>query len=197
MKVLNTLPIEELNQPYNLLSLLEDSWINAGYETTNEENLFKYKAFKLLQYYSENPKDIGIDNLLISSTLKIKLPNNLTISSKIDKVYERADSGLEVVDYKTGSNINSCLNFNSNIQLPIYLLLVHDKFNIYPKAISYYYLRHNKKFTYFITKADIKNALPLVENMFTKIKTEKLFSCTPTPYCKDYCECFSSCKSFR
>lgn len=195
MKVINTLPIEELKIKNNLLSILEDTWLSSGYESKSEETTFKYRAFKMIESYLQHPKDVGLDNLILSSTLSMNLTKDLIITSRVDKVYERFDSGIEIVDYKTGSSINEPLNFNSNVRLPIYLLLVHQKLNIYPKAISYYYLKYNKKFTYFITKTNIEKASVLVENIFTKIRGEKVFKCTPTPYCKDYCECYSSCKS--
>lgn len=140
MAYLNTIPLNSISDKNTLLALIEDNWISAGYDSKNEEMKFKYRAFKIITQYIDNPKDIGDDNLIVNKVLQMKTNNNSIITAKIDKVYERFDNNLEVVDYKTASVINKSLNFNSNFQLPLYLLLIYKKLEIYPYAISYYYL---------------------------------------------------------
>jgi RecB family exonuclease len=194
MAKLNYLNIHKLKDTKVLELTLNKSWINLGYQSIEEELLSKCRANQILINYAENPKDIGAESLIIDRILRMSLDNKSIISAKIDKVYRHFDSGIEIVDYKTGLTINKPLNFYNNYQLPLYLLLVHNYLGIYPRIISYYYLSYNKKFSYQVTYDDIRNSGKCLAENTLKIKSEKQFRCKPTQYCKNYCEYFETCR---
>lgn len=194
MAKLNTLTgINELHEG-RIKSIIEDSWVDLGYSSYDEEQVFKDRAYRMLLEYIDAPKDVGAENLITNRIVDFTFENGSIVSAKVDKVYERFDSKIEVVDYKTGYTINKRLDFHSNYQLPLYLTLVHNKLGIYPDFISYYYLAYNKKFTYEVTQYDIDIATLCLEQLIHQIRRTESYRCSPTPYCKNYCEHYKICK---
>lgn len=176
-----------------LYSLIEKSWISLGYADTKEELSFKQRAMKILISYVSFPKDKGFENILINKVLRGSLNKHIKVYGKIDKVYEDSTGQIEIIDYKTGSVIDKTADFYTNVQLPLYLILVYEKLGIVADSISYYYLTYNKKITYKVTKPDIENAYSILEKHLAIIKKANIFSCRSNPYCKDFCSFYQNC----
>jgi len=93
--------------------------------------------------------------LLVEEMITKESENETVLFGKVDKVFINELGQLEVLDYKTSTNINYSLNAMEDSQLPLYLILVKHKLGYYPKLISYYYLAHNIKVSYIVKVEDI------------------------------------------
>ncbi|MDW8802640.1 PD-(D/E)XK nuclease family protein [Clostridium sp. A1-XYC3] len=150
-----------------LLNLLERNWIEEGYESYREEGRFKIRAHNMLLSYYYNPQDIGIDSLITNKTLRKKINKRVTLFAKVDKVIERADGSIEVIDYKSGYVRRHADDFPLDLRCALTMILVYYQINLYPSYISYYYLNYNKKVTKTIRNIDINYAFILMNNFIS------------------------------
>ena len=125
----------------NLHTLLRKNWKREGYASIEEEREYGLKALDMLSNYFNNPQDQGQKNLLVEEMIRKDMDGKFILSGKLDKVYVREDGLLETIDYKTGNTIEAL----TGIQMPIYILLTHEKVGRFPDVISYYYIAHGKK----------------------------------------------------
>lgn len=166
----NLLPIEE--QTINSLqTLLNKNWINDGYNST-EEMLGEFiRARNMLDTYFADRKDLG--KLLLSEQMIFYNVNStLSICGKIDKVFINLEQKIELLDYKTGFNTSLMIDPTTDIQLPLYIILLKHKFNIVPNVISYYYLSNNTKITLDITPDIINYSLSRLKSIINDMNNE-------------------------
>ena len=131
--------------------LLNKNWITDGYNSTEEMLNSFVRAKNIFSNYFKNRKDFG-KTLLSEDMVYYNVNNSLTICGKIDRVFINNDGKIELVDYKTGNNTNLMIDINTDIQLPLYIVLLKHRLNIVPDIISYYYLTSNSKISLEITE---------------------------------------------
>ena len=90
---------------------------------------------------------------------------SLTICGKIDRVFINSDGKIELLDYKTGINNNLMIDINTDVQLPLYIVLLKHRLNIVPDIISYYYLTSNTKISLEITEDVINICLDRLKSI--------------------------------
>jgi len=146
----------------DLYQLLEKNWVSEGYESLSEEKEFKYRAYRILTSYYYKPLDRGSKSFITNKNLSFRLNKKVLLFGRIDKVYERSDGCIEIVDYKSGQVINHSNNFNMSLKSASLILLVYFKLGICPDYLAYYYLSRNIKFSRRILKEDIIH----LENLF-------------------------------
>lgn len=140
---------EVLNQ------LLKESWLSFCYETNEEENKYFLRGLDILKKYFHNPQDKARKIILVEEMITKQLISDTVLFGKVDKVFINELGQLEVLDYKTSTNVNYNLNPLEDSQLSLYLILVKHKLGYYPKIISYYYLSKNIKISYIVKLEDI------------------------------------------
>jgi len=148
----NQLALSDRSSLNVLLGILQDNWISFGYTSTSEEDIFKNRALISLINYYRNPLDKGCENLIIDKFINYKVPNNLSLSSKVDKLHELNNGLFEVIDYKSGLYLPPEDTMFNSLKVHKTIYVVYQKLGVYPDLFSYYYLRYNKKFTFKITK---------------------------------------------
>lgn len=166
----NLLPTNE--QTHDALqSLLNKNWITDGYNST-EEMLGEFiRARNMLEVYFNDRKDIG--KLLLSEQMIFyNVNSNLSICGKIDKVFINQEQKIELLDYKTGLNTNLMIDPTTDIQLPLYIILLKHKLNIVPNVISYYYLSNNTKITLDISSDIIDYSLSRLKSIINDMSNE-------------------------
>lgn len=131
--------------------ILNKNWITDGYNSTEEMLNNFVRAKSIFSNYFKNRKDFG-KTLLSEDMVYYNVNNSLTICGKIDRVFINNDGKIELVDYKTGNNTNLMIDINTDIQLPLYIVLLKHRLNIVPDIISYYYLTSNSKISLEITE---------------------------------------------
>lgn len=177
----------------NLHNLLRKNWIREGYETLEEERQFGLRGLDMLTRYFNNPLDQGKENLIIEKMIKKDMEGKFILCGKLDKVYIRDDGIVEIVDYKTGNNLDDLENTETSLQLPISVILAGEELGFYPQTASYYYLVQNRKIVCEITDKFIKKALHDIWSIYEEIQNEEDFLCSPSPYCEFSCEYYEIC----
>ena len=152
--------------PYETpIELLKDEWITQGFANEFEEKESFDKASLMLKEYFGNRQDREKEIIFIEKKLTKIIDKDIVLFGKPDKVFRNIDDKLEIIDYKTTSNIKYYLNPLDNIQLCLYLILVKEALGYYPDIMSTYYLAQNKKVTCYLTNKQIS----LIEDNFSRI----------------------------
>lgn len=166
----NLLPVNE--QTFgNLEVLLNKNWIIEGYSSNGEMLEHFTKAKNILSDYFIDRKDLG--KLLLSEEMIFyNVNSNLTICGKIDKVFINDEGKIELLDYKTGATTNLIIDVNTDLQLPLYIILLKHKLNLVPNIISYYYLCNNTKVSLNITEDVINLCLERLKSIIHEMSYE-------------------------
>lgn len=157
--------LDEKEQTLKALErLLNKNWITEGYNSTEEMLNNFIRAKNILSIYFKDRKDFG-KTLLSEEMVYYNVNNVLTICGKIDKVFINNDGKIELLDYKTGTTNNLMIDINTDIQLPLYIVLIKHRLNIVPDIISYYYLTNNNKISLEITEDVINICLDRLKSI--------------------------------
>ncbi|RJR28574.1 ATP-dependent helicase [Candidatus Microgenomates bacterium] len=184
-----------------LLSLLNKNWETLGFADKKHEDLSKKHAQALLSNYYDKQYNLNDKVLEIEKNFLIPLQYNyekIKIGGKIDLV-NRANSGIEIIDYKTGSKIPSQKEIDQDLQLTFYALaatkIKEEPFNLSPEKIklSLYYLDEGIKISTTRTKADLDNTIAEIFDYKHQIENSN-FTCSGHPYCQS-CEYATFCRN--
>lgn len=134
------------------LNLLKKNWINEGYSSKHHEAKAYEKAKDLISNYLKT--NFNKNNLPVALELPFSfLIKGLKIGGRIDRIDKINNNVIEIIDYKTGSNMPNKKNLREDLQLTFYTLAatsVKDKIlNKKPEDVllSFYYLESGQKFT--------------------------------------------------
>lgn len=159
-----------------LLDLLEDSWIPIGYSSSSHQNRMKKEAKEMLENYFNSFHAPEIQILDLEKLFKIKIERSVFLTGKIDRVDQKEDGKIEVIDYKTGKRPDD-KKLKKDLQLSIYARAVSDP-GLYHKPIekiylSFYYLQAREKITFNRSKDDLKEVQTRVLDVVQKIKNNE------------------------
>ena len=184
-------------KPQDATSLLNANWINEGYASKSHEKEALKKAEKIIKNYLN-------DNLSASSPLALELPfkftiGNLQIGGRIDRIDKLKNNQIEILDYKTGSNVPDQKTLTQNHQLTTYALaatMVKDQLlSKKPEEVilSLYYLEERKKFTTTRTKEQLEDAKKWFLQK-AEVISKSDFTCSHSTFCLN-CEYKILCQS--
>lgn len=144
LEELSGLPVD-IRFKDNLLDKFELAWETVsgekgGFIDKKQEKLFKDKGKKMLKFVENNPGPLS--NLAVK--IKRDLPyywlsdeENIILCGKVDWLeYLPETDSVHIIDFKTGKNKED----DKSLQLPIYLLLVHNCQKRRVTKVSYWYL---------------------------------------------------------
>ncbi|MDP2649606.1 MAG: UvrD-helicase domain-containing protein [bacterium] len=183
-------------------SILKKVWINEGYKNKDHEIKAFEKAKNIIATYLEkNLKDdyeiIAVEypfNFFLNREKKM-----LKVGGRIDRINKINEKEIEILDYKTGSNVPDEKELARNKQLTFYALAATKAFeflgNKEPEEIilSLYYLEEDKKLTTRRTKEELEEAEKYILEKAQEIE-ESGFSCSKSSFCK-ICEYKMLCSS--
>lgn len=182
----------------HLLNLLEVSWIPVGYSSREEQKRQKEEAKQMLENYfhSFHTPEIAVKD--VEKLFKIKVGSDIFLTGKIDRVDEKADGTIEIIDYKTGKMPDE-KKLKKDMQLAIYAMAASD-YGLYRKPIekislSFYYLAHREKITLSRTEEDIQDVKMKVREVADKIRQGD-FPARTGPWC-DYCDFKMICEAWQ
>jgi len=179
-------------------SFLKKNWINEGYQSKVHEKQAFEKAHQIVtnylkEYFSpETAKPLAIE-VPFSITIKDSTTHpSLKVGGRIDRVDEITEGKIEVIDYKTGSNIPGEKELARNLQLTMYGFAAHfmksPPFNKNPEDIllSLFYLEEDIKLS---TVRSLEELEECKSEIFRKVEEiEKSdFLCSKNILC-DNCE---------
>jgi DNA helicase-2/ATP-dependent DNA helicase PcrA len=180
--------------------MLKKVWINEGYSSKAHEIQAREQALYLLHQYldkylihdgSQKPVAIEVPFSFFVADQNIK-PNGVKIGGRIDRVDQRADGSIEIIDYKTGKNVPSEKDLVTNLQLTLYALAATSvKDAIFNKqsnqiTLSLHYLEEDKILTTTRTKEQLEEAKTHILRKILEIEQSD-FQCSGNILCQN-CE---------
>ncbi|PIY93835.1 MAG: hypothetical protein COY68_04725 [Candidatus Levybacteria bacterium CG_4_10_14_0_8_um_filter_35_23] len=171
--------------------LIEKNWVSDGYQSKDHEKKALEKAKKLVFDYLE--KNFDQKNLPLSLELPFNFNiGNLKIGGRIDRIDSLGKNKIEILDYKTGTNIPDEKSLAKDMQLTIYALAateVNDKL-LHKKpeevVLSLYYIEEAKKLTTTRTGKELEEAKKYILKKAEEI-TNSDFKCSGNRFCAN-CE---------
>ena len=134
----------------------------GGFSSDQEEKEVKKRGTQMLQRVMDHPGPLKNKAVKIHKELPnyyLSEEENIILCGKIDWLeYNEADDSVHIIDFKTGRHDESA----SSLQLPIYLLLVHNLQKRKVNKASYWYLdRDNEPVSIQLPNLDEANEIVL------------------------------------
>lgn len=181
-------------------TFLEKVWINEGYTSKAHAHQALQQAKYLLQQYlqkhlitdgSQKPVAIEVPFSFFISDQNLR-PNGVKIGGRIDRVDQKKDGSIEIIDYKTGKNMPSEKDLLTNLQLTLYALAATQvKDTIFNKQanqviLSLHYLEEDKILTTVRTKEQLEETKTQILQKIHEIEQSD-FACSGSILCQN-CE---------
>lgn len=188
-----------------ILEILEKNWIHIGYHSkAHEKKMFNKGQETLVNFiknhFNPNVKTIALEQ---SFTIPLDPPTKkdapLNVGGRIDRIDE-TEEGIEIIDYKTGSNVPSQKEVEKNDQLTIYTLAaiqIKDfPFGRTPEKVklTLHYIEEGKKLSTVRTKEQLKGAVKEIFKIRKEIEGSD-FKCSGHFFCQNGCEYSMFCNS--
>ena len=177
LEALSVIPVEERFQT-SLLDAYETVWKKVsgklgGFTNDNEELAVKERGAQMLKRVMDHPGPLKNKAVKIPKELPnyyLSEEENIILCGKIDWLeYLPEDDSVNIIDFKTGRNDEAA----GSLQLPIYLLLVHNLQKRKVSKASYWYLdRDNEPVA--IKLPNIEDANKKVFETAMLVKTARL-----------------------
>lgn len=123
-----------------LLDAYEDRWLHVGFESPQQQAEFHEKGRKILErYWREVELERKSRILFVEKEFSFALGPCL-VRGIIDRIDERPDGTIEVIDYKSQQEPQGEDAVARNLQLRIYGLAAREAMGLKPGALSILYL---------------------------------------------------------
>lgn len=158
--------------------LLEHLWPSAGFSSKQEEWEKRVEAEQLLTTYIE--WNLENENELLGAEVEFLFPlNGRNVKGFIDRLERTSDSQYVVVDFKTGSSMESKKMMPDNIQMNVYCLAVQNKFGQIPVRCSLLYLKKKRTVDYEPDEQNLEEQKTRLESFIQQIVSES-FDASPS-----------------
>ena len=154
-----------------ILKLYEQSWIDDWYNSKQSKQERKKQGREILQVFYEKHKNNWPDAIFLEKGFSWKITAGAeayTVRGAIDRI-DKIDSGLKLVDYKTGAAKDK-LSFEEKEQLLIYQLAAGELFKKPVAALAFYYLEDNSEVEFLGTTRDLEKIKAKIINTIKEIK---------------------------
>ncbi len=131
------------NDPSEILSYYDDCWLSAGYASAGEQMEWYLKGKKMLEDYeqAEYQRKTTVDS---TEREFIFEQDGWTFRGKIDRIDKHPDGSWEVIDYKTGTDVDLTLPVTDSLQLGIYSVGARRAWNMQKGKVTYYFMAFNQ-----------------------------------------------------
>ncbi|MBI4226499.1 ATP-dependent helicase, partial [Candidatus Roizmanbacteria bacterium] len=178
------------NEKKLLLSLLDTNWVGYGYTSKKHEQQAKELAKLFLQNYLKTLLHQTARPLYLERAFNFRVDPSLKILGKIDRIDDLGDGNIEIIDYKTGTNVPNQNRLNTDLQMTIYALAAVNP-GILGKRVdqvkmSFYFFANAKKISTVRSKEQLNDAI----NQLLKAREEiekSDFKCSRGIICRN-CE---------
>ncbi len=182
------------------------SWKNAGFEDTYQEETYKKAGLEQLRRFVEdqNARPVDADAVKMEQHFALDL-GEVVLEGRIDQVNpmmpltligmpERravgARNSVELVDYKTGKP-RSQKDADKSLQLSVYALAARRVLGLEPERMTFYNLTNNEPVSSVRTENDLEETRRQILEVAGKIR-RWIFPPTPGFVCK-YCDFVPVC----
>ncbi len=127
------------NDPSELLSYYDDCWMGAGYKNAGEQMEWYLKGRKMLETYQAREYE---RKTTVDSTERefIFQEGEWTLRGKIDRIDKLPDGSWEVIDYKTGTDVDLTAPVTDSLQMGIYAVGARRAWNMQQGKASFYFV---------------------------------------------------------
>lgn len=132
------------NDPSELLSYYDDCWLGAGYASAGEQMEWYLKGKKMLEMYEQAEYE---RKSVVDSTERefIFQEGKWTFRGKIDRTDKLPDGSWEIIDYKTGTDVDLSLPVTDSLQLGIYAIGARRAWNMQKGKATFYFTAFNTR----------------------------------------------------
>lgn len=119
----------ETRSSEELVESLRSTWVATGYSSSDEEKHHLELGEQMLQEYYESTQKSGQGSVTLFTEKQLRDDmGDFALIGRIDRLDERADGTLEVVDYKSGRESVTSDEVANNLAMSIYQLLVRKSY---------------------------------------------------------------------
>ena len=140
---------------HQAVAALEESWVEAGYGSQEEmmQAMDEGKAIvtEYLEAISREP--VTAKTIFVEKSARLDL-GPFVLLGRIDRVDEREDGSLEIIDYKSGRQTVSAQEVSDDLAMACYQLLLKSLYPERAVCASILALRTNTKATASLTDAE-------------------------------------------
>lgn len=184
---------------YDMIApMLKKNWLPTGYSGKLHEQQSYKQAEKMLLGYAK----LHLEEK--ANTIAIEMPFNfwldkVKIGGRIDRIDQLPDGRIEIIDYKTGSNLPTEKKVKEDFQLLFYALAANQVkdaiLNRKPSEVilTLFYLEANKKFSVTHTEDALELAKEKIRKLVGEISHSD-FHCSKGMMCKT-CEYKMICQT--
>ncbi|MBR4682944.1 MAG: PD-(D/E)XK nuclease family protein [Elusimicrobiaceae bacterium] len=131
------------NDPSELLEYYDDCWLGAGYASAGEQMEWYLKGKKMLETYQEREYE---RKTTVDSTERefIFQEGEWTFRGKIDRIDKHPDGSWEVIDYKTGTDVDLEAAITDSLQLGIYAVGARRAWHMQQGKATFYFVAFDK-----------------------------------------------------
>lgn len=182
---------KETLTPEKMTTLLKEHWIRSGYTSRNHEEQTFNQAETMLMRFADSYLREKSETIAIEIPFQFPL-GKIKAGGRIDRIDKLPDGKIEVIDYKTGSNIPDAKKLRDDLQLTFYALAATEiRDGIFKRTpdeiiLTLHYLDENKKVSTTRNKEQLEQAKEKILELVTQIQTSH-FHCTGSIFCKN-CE---------
>lgn len=181
-----------------LLDIYLNTWLPVGYASKIHEERMKKEGLEILKKFFLKFHNPNIKIIDLEKFFKIKIDTNTAIVGKIDRVDDKDNGEIEIIDYKTGKKPDE-KTMKKNFQLAIYALAATDP-GLYKKKVtevhlSFYYLNDAEKISVRKTSEDLLQVKENIVEKVTEIR-KNLFEPKVGPWC-DFCPFRMICEAWQ
>ena len=183
------------NDPSQLLDYYDDCWLGAGYSSAGEQMEWYLKGKKMMEEYArrEYERKTTVDSTEREFIFEYE---GWTLRGKIDRIDKHPDGSWEVIDYKTGTDVDLNAPITDSLQLGIYSVGARRVWNMQKGKATFYFTAFNQTQSADFDEFDEMNILNTFIETGKKIEAQQFDP--NTQHCsecafRNECE-FSSCK---
>ena len=127
------------NDPSELLNYYDDMWLGAGYASAGEQMEWYLKGKKMLETYAQREYE---RKTTVDSTERefIFQEGQWTLRGKIDRIDKHPDGSWEVIDYKTGTDVDLSQPITDSLQLGIYAVGARRAWHLERGKATFYFV---------------------------------------------------------
>ncbi len=170
----------------NLLESLKENWIIEGYTSKKHEQESFEKAKKFLTEYQKSDLHKNANPIHLEESFSLNISSDLKIGGKIDRIDELPDGTIEIIDYKTGANVPTQKEIDSELQMTIYALAATIKKPIDKVKLCFYYFDTTSKIETVRTASQLEEAKKELLEIRSQIESSN-FQCSAGLLCQN-CE---------
>ena len=200
LKTIYQLGFGKKNLPDEMVDkLIDEYWISDGYNSKAHELDAKRGAKKLLFSYMEQNANEKSYPLYTEMSFQFMV-DKIKIMGRFDRIDKLADNRIEIIDYKTGSNVPDDKKIKTDLQLTLYALAatqINDpNISRNPENIvlTLYYIEPNIRLSTTRTQEQLEEAREQILKKVDEMQ-QSSFHCSGHMFCKD-CEYAMLCSTY-